>query len=45
MTMTKTLIVRAAAALLPALVAGEAFAQGVTADKIVLGQAAVFSGQ
>ena len=38
--MTKTLIVTAAAALLPGL----SFAQGVTNDKIVLGQAAVFSG-
>ena len=38
--MTKTLIVTAAAALLPGL----ALAQGVTGDKIVLGQAAVFSG-
>jgi ABC-type branched-subunit amino acid transport system substrate-binding protein len=40
MTRTKTLIVTAAAALLPCV----ASAQGVTADKIVLGQAAVFSG-
>jgi ABC-type branched-subunit amino acid transport system substrate-binding protein len=38
--MTKTLIVTAAAALLPGL----SFAQGVTGDKILLGQAAVFSG-
>jgi branched-chain amino acid transport system substrate-binding protein len=38
--MTKTLIVTAAAALLPGL----ATAQGVTSDKILLGQAAVFSG-
>ena len=38
--MTKTLITTAAAALLP----GPAFAQGVTGDKILLGQAAVFSG-
>jgi branched-chain amino acid transport system substrate-binding protein len=42
--MTRTLIVTAAAALLPMVVANEACAQGVTADKIVLGQAAVFSG-
>ena len=41
--MTKT-FVTAIAALLPALVANGAFAQGVTGDKIVLGQAAVFSG-
>jgi ABC-type branched-subunit amino acid transport system substrate-binding protein len=40
MTMTKTLIVAAAAALLP----GFANAQGVTSDRILLGQAAVFSG-
>jgi branched-chain amino acid transport system substrate-binding protein len=38
--MTKTLIVTAAAALLPGLV----HAQGVTNDRILLGQAAVFSG-
>ena len=38
--MTKTLILTAAAALLPGL----ASAQGVSSDKIVLGQAAVFSG-
>jgi branched-chain amino acid transport system substrate-binding protein len=38
--MTKKLIVTAAAALLPGL----CFAQGVTSDKILLGQAAVFSG-
>jgi ABC-type branched-subunit amino acid transport system substrate-binding protein len=38
--MTKTLIVMAAAALLP----GIATAQGVSNDKILLGQAAVFSG-
>jgi ABC-type branched-subunit amino acid transport system substrate-binding protein len=38
--MIRTLIVTAAAALLPGL----ASAQGVTGDKIVLGQAAVFSG-
>ena len=38
--MTKTLIVAAAAALLP----GFANAQGVTSDRILLGQAAVFSG-
>ena len=38
--MTKTLIVTAAAALLPGL----SSAQGVTHDKILLGQAAVFSG-
>ncbi len=38
--MTKTLIVTAAAALLPGLVN----AQGVTSDRILLGQAAVFSG-
>jgi len=41
--MTKT-FVTAAAALLPALVATGSLAQGVTGDKIVLGQAAVFSG-
>ena len=38
--MTRTLILTAAAALLPGL----ASAQGVSSDKIVLGQAAVFSG-
>ena len=38
--MTRLMMVTAAAALLP----GVAFAQGVTADKVTLGQAAVFSG-
>jgi len=42
--MTRTWIVTMAAALLPALAANESLAQGVTGDKIVLGQAAVFSG-
>ena len=42
--MTRTLIVTAALALLPAPWANEASAQGVSNDKIVLGQAAVFSG-
>jgi ABC-type branched-subunit amino acid transport system substrate-binding protein len=41
--MTKTLLT-GLAALLPALVANGSFAQGVTNDKILLGQAAVFSG-
>jgi len=41
--MTKT-FVTAAAALLSALAANGAAAQGVTSDKILLGQAAVFSG-